>query len=477
MAVRPAKHYRLFFSTMLADFLSGPKLFLQKVIVKIGRRAQAGGLKPPALLKSIERAGVPDNTSERDFRDPIIPSAEPKHASEARVLYLVNSAQPYTVSGYTVRTQKLLLELKREGAAVFPVTRLGYPATIGEVPEQDVIDAGGITYFLLLPTRMSLRRNKNRQQAINLLVKLARQLDVTLLHTTTDFRNASLISEAARILGVPWVYEVRGERDRTLAIKGAASRNGDFLEQFRQRETLAMRAASAVFVLSEVSRRRVQNRGIPKDRIFVVPNGFDWDEASSVPDKKSARERLGLPSKTKLIGTITSVEDYEGIDALILALEFLDNDIKALVVGSGSALPALQQLAAQRGLGDRVIFAGKQDPQAVPLWCAALDAFVLPRRDLEVCRAVTPLKPMLAMGMKIPVVASDLPAVREATGELALYIPPDDPESLSEALRKVLADPESFYGHSLDTFLETRTWRSSAQIMLQAYEEIVTHGV
>lgn len=128
----------------------------------------------------------------------------------------------------------------------------------------------------------------------------------------------------------------------------------------------------------------------------------------------------------------------------------------------------------EKGLADRVVFAGKQDPEAIPLWCAALDVFVLPRRDYEVCRAVTPLKPMLAMGMKIPVVASDLPAVREATGELALYVPPDDPEALSEAIRKVLVDPDHFYGHRLEAFLDARTWQSSAERLIQAYEETLS---
>ncbi|GAA3522080.1 hypothetical protein GCM10022417_16880 [Corynebacterium pilbarense] len=283
-----------------------------------------------------------------------------------------------------------------------------------------------------------------------------------------------MISEVARILGIPWVYEVRGERDKTLELENSGQRRRDFLAEFRRRETLAMQAASAVLVLSDVSRRRVEERGVSKDNIYVVPNGFDRDEAIEAPTRDFAREKIGIPSSTKLIGTFTSVVDYEGLDSLILALEFLDVDTKALIVGSGSELSALQHLADERGLTDRVLFAGKQDPQTIPVWCAALDVFVLPRKDYEVCRAVTPLKPMLAMGMNIPVVASDLPAVREATGELASYVPPDDPEALSEAIRKALVDPDHFYGHQLEGFLDTRTWQSSAERLLQAYEETLS---
>lgn len=472
--MRPARYCQLFFFTMAADFLSGPKPFLQKVSVKIGRKLQESGFKLPAPLESIARAGVPDTTSWQDFDDPIFPSVKLQLSDEARVLYLVNSAQPYTVSGYTVRTQKLLQELRRQDVAVYPATRMGYPATIGVVPTRDSVSVDDINYCLLLPSRMSLQRAQNRRKAINLLVEMARQLDITLLHTTTDFRNASLISEVARILEIPWVYEVRGERDKTLELENSGQRSREFLAEFRRRETQAMQAASAVLVLSDVSRRRVEERGVPKDNIYVVPNGFDRDEAIEAPTRDFAREKIGIPSSTKLVGTITSVVDYEGLDSLVLALEFLDDDTKALVVGSGSELPALQHLVEERGLADRVVFAGKQDPEAIPLWCAALDVFVLPRRDYEVCRAVTPLKPMLAMGMKIPVVASDLPAVREATGELALYVPPDDPEALSDAIRKALVEPDHFYGHQLEAFLDTRTWQSSAERLIKAYEETLS---
>mgnify|MGYP002712061218 CR=1 FL=1 len=475
--MRPARYYPLFLSAMVADFLSGPKPFLQKVSVKVARKLQEGGFKLPDPVEIIARAGVPDTTSLQDLSDPIFPSVKRQLSDEARVLYLVNSAQPYTVSGYTVRTQKLLRELSRKNVTVYPATRVGYPATIGVVPTRDSVSVESVNYFLLLPSRMSLRKDKNRRNAINLLVELARQLDITLLHTTTDFRNATLISEVARILEIPWVYEVRGERDKTLEIENSGKEIKNFLAEFRRRETQAMQAASAVLVLSEVSRRRVEERGVPKDKIYVVPNGFDRGEAVEAPTRDLAREKIGIPSSTKLIGTITSVVDYEGLDSLILALEFLDEDTQALIVGSGSALPALQHLAEERGLADRVVFAGKQDPQAIPVWCAALDVFVLPRRDYEVCRAVTPLKPMLAMGMNIPVVASDLPAVREATGGLALYVPPDDPEALSGAIRKVLVDPDHFYGHRLEAFLDTRTWQSSAERLIEAYSETLSPDV
>ena len=118
--MRPARYCQLFFSAMAADFLSGPKPFLQKVSVKIGRKLQESGFRLPAPLESIARGGVPDTTSWQDLDDPIFPSVKRQLSDEARVLYLVNSAQPYTVFGYSLRTQKLLHELRRQVVAVYP---------------------------------------------------------------------------------------------------------------------------------------------------------------------------------------------------------------------------------------------------------------------------------------------------------------------------------------------------------------------
>ena len=122
--MRPARYCQLFLSAMATDFLSGPKPFLRKVLVKSGRKLQESGFRLPVPLESMSRAGVPDTTSWQDFYDPVFPSVIRQASDEARVLYFVNSAQPYTVSGYTVRTQKLLHELRRQDVAVYPATRM-----------------------------------------------------------------------------------------------------------------------------------------------------------------------------------------------------------------------------------------------------------------------------------------------------------------------------------------------------------------
>jgi glycosyltransferase involved in cell wall biosynthesis len=83
-----------------------------------------------------------------------------------------------------------------------------------------------------------------------------------------------------------------------------------------------------------------------------------------------------------------------------------------------------------------VVFTGRLEQAEVPDHYALLDLFAIPRRDLEVCRAVTPLKPFEALAMGIPVLASDLPALTEIVSGSGggRLVRPGSEQSLAEAI-------------------------------------------
>ena len=95
------------------------------------------------------------------------------------------------------------------------LTRLGYPMVIGQLsaPLQSVID--GITYRRAIPWLFPFSARKWIDSFTAEIVKEARRHDATVLHTTTGFQNALAVSKAAKTLGIPWVYEVRGELEKT----------------------------------------------------------------------------------------------------------------------------------------------------------------------------------------------------------------------------------------------------------------------
>ena len=229
-----------------------------------------------------------------------------------------------------------------------------------------------------------------------------------------------------------------------------------------------MQAAAAVIALSEVSKQQMIIRGVPAEKITVVPNAVNEDEIGRTFNKEEIRRELGLAAHQKLVGTVTAVVDYEGLDTLVDALAHLPEDFSVLIVGEGTARPGLEQRAAELGLTDRAIFAGRQPNENIWRWYAALDVFVVPRKDTEVTRNVTPIKPLMAMALDIPVVTSDLPALREVTGGRATYVVAGEPELLAKEVQAVVGTRQGG-----PDWARQRTWQANGRRYRRVYNRLL----
>ena len=105
-------------------------------------------------------------------------------------------------------------------------------------------------------------------------------------------------------------------------------------------------------------------------------------------------------------------------------------------------------------------------------WYQALDVFCVPRLDTPVCRLVTPLKPMTAMALGRPVVASDLPALSELTASATnRSFPAGDVEALSRVLTGMASgDP---LPSTPSTHQPLPTWSGNAVRQAEIYKELV----
>jgi D-inositol-3-phosphate glycosyltransferase len=405
--------------------------------------------------------------------------------SGSGVLHLLTNSLPRTQSGYALRSHAVLRAQSDAGLEVEAVTRLAYPVTVGLpwAPPTDVVE--GVHYRRLLPRRLADTPEGRLEQTVDLLLD---RVDVTgpgLLHTTTHFPNALVAEAVASARGLPWVYEMRGQLERTwLASRPAELRTAAAASQryrwWSERELEMAAAADHVVVLSEVLRRHVVEGGVDPARVTVVPNGVDAHLIDADPVAPAdARRALGLPVEGLWVGTVSSLVGYEGLDTLLRAVALLRSDgldVRCALVGDGVSRPGLLTLAAELGLGEHAVLPGRVLRDRATDWHRALDVFAVPRQDTPVARTVTPLKPIEAMSVGRPVVASDLPALAEVVGEpgTGLLATPGDPEDLAGRIRELSEDPvlRARLGARGREFAATRTWQALARRYLSVYENL-----
>jgi len=383
------------------------------------------------------------------------------------VLHLVTNALPEVQAGYTVRTQGIARAQIAAGTSAEVVTRLGFPVTRGHLRARPEVTVDGVVHHRLLPRRLPLRADHALARDIEETTRLAERLRPDVLHAHSNHLNAQVALAVRARLGIPVVYEARGFLEETWRSRNARGTDAEGYRLARARETECLLAADAVVTLSTAMRSAIVERGVPEDRVHVVGNGVDPRFLAPVP------RTADRPFTVGVVGTLNG---YEGIAVLIRALAELRNDrtpTRLLIVGDGPARADLEELALSLGLGERVTFTGRIPHDEVPAAYASIDVYAVPRRDLPVTRLVPPLKPVEAMGLGRPVIASDLPPLRELVGDTrGLLVPPGDRHALAAAIARLRDRPElrDELGAAAHDWVAThRTWAAAAESYRQIY--------
>lgn len=404
-------------------------------------------------------------------------------AVPGRVLHFLTNSLPHTASGYAQRSHSILVAQQAAGAEVLAVTRLGYPVQLGKIFAQPQDEVDGVQYRRLIPAELAKSADTRLQQEAEELLKMAIEFRPEILHTTTHFVNGLVVGAVARALGIPWVYEVRGQlADTWASTRHESAKTSERYLDFQRAETSVMEAANAVATLGAVMQESIETKGIAANKIFLTPNAVGGDFLKSPGSAATARVALGLDPELNYVGTVSSLVDYEGLNDLIDAFALLTPDfpqLRLLLVGNGASAPALREQTARLGLEKLVIFTGRVPKEQTPLYHQALDIFVVPRKNLEVTRAVTPLKPVEALASARPVVASNLPALREIVQENVngRLSPPEDPAALAHILAELINDGatrEELGRAGRELVLETRTWTANAKTYADVYRRLTS---
>ncbi len=201
------------------------------------------------------------------------------------------------------------------------------------------------------------------------------------------------------------------------------------------------RRAKAVVVISEGLRKFYLARGVPKHKLLVARDGVSLADFARPEPKESARRCLGLPLDKKIALYIGGLGGWKGIDTLCKAAALLPRDHMIAIVGGEP-----WEIERFKKNYPQVLFLGRRDYKELPRNQSAADVLVLPNTAESIISSefTSPLKLFTYMASRIPIVASDLPSIREVLdGESAYLVAPDDAQALAHGITTALSDGQA----------------------------------
>jgi glycosyltransferase involved in cell wall biosynthesis len=247
----------------------------------------------------------------------------------------------------------------------------------------------------------------------------------------------------ARVRGVPFLLEVRDLwPDTAIALGAVRSRIAVFLA--RRLEMFVYRSADHIVVIGPEMKRRIVAKGIPAERIEVIPQGYQ-PVATPPPSRDEARRRAGFGSEFVVMFTgsygLANNDTSTVLDAA--ARLRAEPGLLFVLVGDGDRKAEYVERCRREGL-DNVRFLPMVPKNEVPGLLAAADACIMSLPPGDFWKIFLQNKIFDYLGSARPVVAAvagdqeDL--LRESGG--GLVVPPGDVEGLSECIRRLRADPE-----------------------------------
>lgn len=406
-------------------------------------------------------------------------------AERNRIMYCAHSTGHFNSNGYSTRTGGVVAGLKANGEDVIVVARPGYPwdskvdveVSSTERFEREI---SGVTHiFNPGPTWTADRLDYYLAEAIDVYVREAQRNRVSLIQSASNYVAALPALMAARRLGIPFVYEVRGLWEITQLSSNADWGESDRYKLAVRLETLVATEADVVLAITSQVQEELVRRGVDSSVISLMPNSVDTNTFTPMPALEPLRRKLGVSGTTTVVGYAGSLVAYEGLEDLLAAARIvLDDglDITLVIVGDGVQLPTLKRRAAELGIAGNVKFTGRVPAGEIPNYVSLFDIMPCPRRRSAVTEMVSPLKPLEAMASAKALILSDLAPLRDLAGPdeaRALLSEAGNPASLADAIGALVRDPErraSMGRRARLWAIDERTWTSTGAKAVEAHD-------
>ena len=406
-------------------------------------------------------------------------------ARSYRVLQVLDCSLP-VVAGYTVRSRDIVNAQRS----------IGFQPTVVTGPLHELLDKTsspieieGIRYLRtpLKGFRGNLVRRGlpilSQASFVQLLkqriLQILDQEKFDLIHAHSPVLCGMAALQAASKRNLPFVYEIRAFWEDAAVDQKKTTEKSLRYRGTRALEQHVVSNANAVVGIAQSILTELQSRGLPKDKLFHVPNGVDINKFQPGTRDEALASQLGL-GKEPVFGFIGTFFRFEGVKWLVEAAAELrkrGHNFRLLIVGDGEDGPDVRAAVQQANASDWIILTGKVPPDKVRNYYSVMDVLVYPRVSIRLTELVTPLKPLEAMAQERAVLASDVGGLRElvqheSTG--LLFKPGDKDDFCRQAVRLM----ESSFRSDLakagrDSAVQNKNWISIAKRYDNVYQTAI----
>ena len=417
-------------------------------------------------------------------------------SSGKKVIYHASQSMPHTSSGYAIRTHGIASSLNSKGYDVDVILRNGYPLDRSDftgVSVNFVEEVENVSYHFshidsndsnLINYQEVYNFNKLKEyqnQAINSLISNAKKMKPIAIHSASNFVVGLAGARAAKALGIPSIYEIRGFWHLTQSTKREGYEGSDHYRLTERFEIETAKESDYVFTITKALKDILVENGVEESKISVLPNAVDHSKFNITSKDLELQKELGFEDKV-VIGYIGSFVKYEGLDLLLEACAILKEkhgDIfRLLLVGDGDTMQQLRRTTQFLQLEDQVVFTGRVSHDKVQNYYSLIDIAPLPRKGLRVCELVSPLKPFEAMGSGKVLVVSSVQALAEIVddGVTGLIFEKDNSADLAEKIEIALLDEElrnKMGKNANEWVMKNHSWEVISERVTKIYDKIL----
>ncbi|MCC5640517.1 glycosyltransferase family 4 protein [Nostoc sp. CHAB 5844] len=255
----------------------------------------------------------------------------------------------------------------------------------------------------------------------------------------------------------------------------------ELLHKLYAQEQICLKAADLIATPSYVTSEYLQNRGVPTNKLRVIPNGVDLDVFTYYSKDKAGK--ILNPQDALQILYFGTLSPWQGVNLAIETLALINQEIPAYltIIGQGrnDQIKILKQLAFKLEVADKLNILEPMLQQELIKYIHLSDVILAPLtpNDRNLVQGCCPLKILEGMATGTPVIASDLPVVRELgeNGVHFLLVKPGSAKAIKDAVLRLHSEPElatQLAANARNRIEQHYTWNRAGEALVAAYTEL-----